>query len=131
MASGDGLRLRVKKAELYYELAHDASNAYLWELILAMAPRPKKEDAQMDDSEDFPTFSPYRMLEYAIDIKYLVMGFLDELEANHGSKRREDMAEWIQDGWTKHKLILSHAKRKELRADIRRLRRIINKYKSE
>jgi len=131
MASGDGLRLRVKKAELYYELAHDASNAYLWELILAMAPRPKKEDAQMDDSEDFPTFSPYRMLEYAIDIKYLIKRFLDELEHNHGKKRAQLMEEWIKDGWINARTMLSHAKEKELRADIKRLRRILAKYRDE
>jgi hypothetical protein len=99
---------------------------------LAATPPPNTLYRQAVDevvgSADYTMPSEARLilLQIGLDVKCIVLGYLAELEDNHGDKRAIKLANWIHDGRISH---LSYYQRCELLADRKRLKRKIDRYR--
>ena len=66
------------------------------------------------------------LLQIGIDVRWIILTHLVEIEDRHGDKRAQRLADWIISGRISH---LSHYLRCELLFDRKRLKRKIDKYR--
>jgi hypothetical protein len=122
LAAQDSLREYIFKAIEAYDVAATPPLSNIYNLGV-------DPDEYPSDPRDNPiATSRERRLEVGIDVKYLLINFTNSIIMDHGTRRAQRFTRWIKDGgyaiWQ-----YSHAHRQELRADIKRFIRIVNRYK--
>ena len=79
----------------------------------------------LSDEPDLPG-NRELLLRIGIDVKSLVTSFFVQLEADHGRRRVDLLADWLVGGYSGR---YSDRQRQQLYADRRRLARIIRQYR--
>lgn len=128
----DPLREYINKAQEAYQSAAEAD---ITDYDQFQPPRKRKHDNRKDkeltvaarDKETEPlSENKEKQLEIGIDVKYIVIDFMDKLTNDHGERRAERFKYYLQNGRMEN---IGYTVRCQVKSDFKRLNRIITRYK--
>jgi hypothetical protein len=113
------------KRDRLREILEDADEWY----ALARTPTPCRIFREVVDESDptegsYPALTDSRpaLLEMSLDIRSIVLKFLDELTRRHGSRRTDRLIIWVQEGYISR---FSREHRCQIKEDSKRLKNAI------